>query len=214
MSGRRWTTEEDEYLETWFGNEKTPVIATRLGRTSPSIHQRAKKLRLVDEDDLSLTAVREILGLGKDYRLLYEWLRDGRLVRRKKHGGKRSFVREADLVAFLRGNEHLIDKEHVDPAYQQFVAERWITTVEAFRRGACHPVVLEHAFHSGIVDEVRKRGIRWVIPESLLPRLVAGRRRFTEDAEHRRQVRMYDRLQARGTLRAMQKSRPRLRRAS
>lgn len=59
-----------------------------------------------------------------------------------------------------------------------------------------------------------KRGVRWVIPESILPRLIAGRRRFTEDAEHRRQVRMYDRLQARGTLRAMQRARPRLRKAS
>lgn len=214
MSGRRWTLQEDMRLDEAFGLVNTAALARELDRTTPAVHQRAIKRGLVNEDDLSLTDVREILGLGRDYRLLYTWLADGRLVRRTKHGGRRSFIREADLIAFLDANDHLIDRDRVAPAYQQFVSERWITTVEAFRRGAPHPVELEHAFHAGTVDEVRKRGVRWVIPESILPRLIEGRRRFTEDAEHRRQVRMYDRLQARGTLRALIKARPRLRRAS
>lgn len=214
MSGRRWTEAEEARLEEAFGIVATRTLARELGRTTSAVHQRALRLGLVAEDDLSLTQVREILGLGSDYRLIYTWLREGILVRRTKYGGRRSLIREDDLVAFLRANDHLIDRERVDAAYRQFVAERWITTVEAFRRGAAHPVELEHAFHAGLVDEVRKRGVRWVIPESILPRLVAGRRRFTSDAEHRRQVRMYDRLQARGVLRAMQRARPKLRRAS
>jgi hypothetical protein len=214
VSGRPWTPAEEAVLEERFGVDVTSVLAERLGRTSSAVHQRALRLGLVAEDDLSLTQVREILGLGSDYRLIYAWLRDGLLIRRRKYGGRRSLIREVDLIAFLRANDHLIDRDRVDAAYRQFVAERWITTVEAFRRGASHPVELEHAFHAGLVDEVRKRGVRWVIPESILPRLVAGRRRFTEDAEHRRQVRMYDRLQARGTLRAMQRARPRLRRSA
>ena len=214
MSGRPWTREEIAILEERFGLDATRVLAKRLGRTTTAVHQRALKLGLAHEDDLSLTEVREILGLGKDYRLIYKWLADSLLIRWRKHGGRRSFVREEDLVAFLAANHHLVDRDRVDVAYRQFVPDRWITTVEAFRRGAPHPIELEHAFHAGLVDEVRKRGVRWVIPESILPRLVAGRRRFTSDTEHRRQVRMYDRLQARGNLRALQRARPKLRKAS
>lgn len=182
MSGRRWTSDEIAILEDRYGTGATAALAKALNRTPSAVHQRALKLGLVQEEDLSLTAVREILGLGSDYRLIYTWLREGRLIRRQKYGDRRSLIREADLIAFLRDNDH--------------------------------PLQLEHAFHAGTVDEVRKRGVRWVIPESILPRLVAGRRRFTEDTEHRRQVRVYDRLQARGTLRAMQRARPRLRKAS
>jgi hypothetical protein len=132
VSGRRWTPDEIAILEGRFGVDVTSVLAARLGRTPTAVHQRALKLGLVDEDDLSLTQVR----CGA--------------IRRS--GGR------------CRG------------------------------RGS--------------------RGLLIRRPESILPRLVAGRRRFTADAEHRRQVRMYDRLQARGTLRALLRARPRLRRSA
>lgn len=40
---------------------------------------------------------------------------------------------------------------------------------------------LEYAAHAGTIPEVRRRGVRWVIPESVLSRLVEGRRRWTDD---------------------------------
>lgn len=203
MAGRRWTAAEDAVLDEQFGILDTRVIARRLARTSPAVHQRALKRGLVDAmagGDLSLTDVRQILGLADDYRLIYGWLREGLLVRRTRHGGRRSWIAEDDLVSFLRANEHLIDRAKVDPAYQQFVADRWITLVEAFRKGAAHVVSLEHACLAGTIPEARKRGVRWVIPESIVPRLREGRRRWTDDVEQHRQLQMYLRLQRRGKL--------------
>jgi hypothetical protein len=218
VSGRAWTPEEDEILESMLGDQHTATIARRLGCTEARVNNRIarlglsrKRLGVYSANELSL-----ILGIEGSW-IRDALLRTGILPMRWVQGRGRfgqSEVTEADLIAFLRAYPHLVDRDRVDAAYRQFVSERWVTTVEAFRRGACHPVVLEHAFHSGLVDEVRKRGQRWVIPESFLPRLVEGRRRSTDDTEHRRQVRMYERLQTRGTLRAMNRARPKLRRAS
>jgi hypothetical protein len=103
MAGRRWTAAEIALLEGRFGVDATSVLARQLSRTSSAVHQRALKLGLVQEDDLSLTEVREILGLGRDFRLIYSWLADGRLVCRRKYGGRRSFIREADLSQLMTG---------------------------------------------------------------------------------------------------------------
>jgi hypothetical protein len=218
VNGRVWTPEEDEVLETMLGDHRTSAIAKRLGCTEARVNNRIARLGLSRKriGVFSANELEGILGWEGNW-IRASLLRTGILPMRWVKGRGRfgqSEVREEDVIAFLRAYPHLVDRDRVDAAYRQFVSERWITTVEAFRRGACHPVVLEHAFHSGLVDEVRKRGQRWVMPESLLPRLVAGRRKYTPDEEHRRQVRMYDRLQARGTLRAMHRARPKMRKAS
>lgn len=194
---RHWTPDEEQVLEEAFGIVETRILAGRLGRTTSAVHQRALKLGLVDDEDLSITAVMEILGLGRDSRRLYTWIDSGKLPRRSRFNGRRKFVTEADLVAFIREHGHLLDREKVQPPYRQYVEHRWITLVEAFRRGAAHYVELEHAAHAGLIPELERRGVRYVIPEAILPRLVEGRRRFTTDAEHHRQVVLFNRLAGR-----------------
>lgn len=197
MAGRRWTAAEDAILEEQFGIVETRILARRLDRTPPAVHQRALKRGLVGDVDLSITAVMEILGLGRDSRRLYAWIGEGKLPRRSKFAGRRKFVTEEDLIAFIREHGHLLDRDRVQPPFRQYVEHRWITLVEAFRRGAAHYVKLEHAAHAGLIPEIRRRGVRYVIPEAILPRLIEGRRRFTTDEQHHRQVVLYNRLAAR-----------------
>lgn len=213
----RWTPEDDQVIEDMVGDHQTAAIAKRLRLSVSQVNNRIAVLGLSRrrEGVYSANALAEVLGIEGN------WIRSfllgsGVLPSRRTQSGRfgRTEVREQDLIAFLREHPHLIDRNRIHAAYRQYVDERWITTAEVFRRGGPHPVELEHAFHAGLVDEVRKRGLRWVVPESILPRLIAGRRRFTPDAEHRRQVRMYERLQARGTLRAMTRARPRRRKAA
>jgi hypothetical protein len=217
MTRHRWTLADDRLIEDLVGEHRTDYIARRLGLSVGQVNNRIAALGLSRrrEGVYSANALQAVLGIEGNW--IRSFLLGTGVLRSRRRGVGRwgqTEIREHDLVAFLRAYPHLIDRDRVDAAYQQFVDDRWITTVEAFRRGAPHPVELEHAFHAGTVPEVRKRGMRWVIPESLLPRLVEGRRRWTDDAEHRRQVRMYERLQARGVLRAMVKAQPRRRRTS
>jgi translation initiation factor IF-1 len=180
-----------------IGEHKAETIARRLGVSIDRVHNRMARLGLSRrvEGIYSANELATVLGLEGNW--IRRFLLESGLLPSTRIAGRGRFgvtqIKDQDLVAFLRASPHLIDRDRIDVAYRQYVDERWITTVEAFRRGASHPVELDHAFHAGTVDEVRKRGVRWVIPESILPRLVAGRRRWLSDTEHRRQVRVYDR---------------------
>jgi hypothetical protein len=205
VSGRRWTPEEDAVLERMLGDHRSEAIAKRLGVSVSRVNNRISNLGLSRRVDGVYSANELAIVLGLEGNWIRHFLLGTGLLPSTRIKGRGRYgvtqVKEADLVAFLRSHPHLIDRDRIDAAYRQYVDERWITTAEAFRRGAAHPVELEHAFHAGTVDEVRKRGVRWVIPESVLPRLVEGRRRWMDDAEHRRQVRVYDRLQIRSNSR-------------
>lgn len=217
MSRHRWTPADDDLIDRLVGDHRTEFIARRLGLSVSQVNNRIAVLGLSRKrtDVYSANELSGILGIEGNW-IRSSLIATGLMRSTRSSSGRfgRTQVTERDLIAFLREYPHLVDRDRVDVVYRQYLEDRWITTAEAFRRGANHPVVLEHAFLSGLLEEVRKRGMRWVIPEAVLPRLVAGRRRFTDDVEHRRQVRMYDRLQARGALGALARSRPKLRRSA
>lgn len=211
MSGRRWTPEEIDLLEQHYGGQPVEAIARRLGRTEASVYVRAGKMRLGRQRPagvLSLTELMVALGISH-HAMVTRWIRDRKLVASRKpiaYGSAKRpewWIHERDLAAFLAAYPHLVDRDGVDPAYRQFVPERWITFVQAFRRGAAWPFFLDTAVKAGLIPEARKRGehgTRWAIPERILPALVEARQRMTSDAEHRRLVVAYDRLQRRGGL--------------
>lgn len=198
-------------LEDLYGTVPVAVIAKRLGRTVPAVYERAAKLHLGPNRPADVLVASEVMAITAidSHPTFVRWVREGYLVaERKPHAfsaAKRPewWVRQADLERFLAEHSHLVDRERVDPVFRQFVPERWVTLVEAFRRGAAHPNLLENAVKAGLVPEARKRGeagTRWAIPETIVPALTAARRRMTTDAEHRRLVVAYDRLQRRGGL--------------
>jgi hypothetical protein len=198
---RRWTPEEDDVLESLAGSLGITRIATRLGRTVASVSSRASLLGIsfAPSGVFSLNELTQVIGTT-DYRQIRQWVEDGLLegTRNRGRGRYGTFqVSEKELVKFLREYAWLVDRRKVDAAYQQFVGEQWITLAEAFRRGAAHVVSLEHGFHAGLIPEARKRGNRIVVPESILPRLVEGRRLHTTDVEHRRSWTTYAKTQFR-----------------
>lgn len=212
MAGRAWTPDEDEQLEELYGSEPVGAIAARLGRTVSAVHNRAVKKHLGPQRPPDVLTAYDVMGIvgRSDYPCLQRWVRDGWLRAERKpaaYGAARKrpewWIRMGDLERFLREYPHAIDRDDIDPAWQQFVPERWITLVEAFRRGAAHPNLLENAVKAGLIPEARQRGIkgtRWAIPERLVPGLTEARRLMTPDTEHRRLVLQYARLQRRGQL--------------
>jgi len=209
----RWTAEDDRLIEDMAGEHRTATIAKRLGLSESQVNNRMavlgisrKRVGVYSRNELSL-----ILGT-QDNTFLRHIVETGVIAARRIEGRGRWGqweITERDLIAFLSEHPELFDRSRVDAAYQQFVDERWITLGEAFHRGAAHIVSLEHACLAGTIPEARKRGVRWVVPEPILPRLIEGRRRWTPDTEHRLQVRMYDRLQARHQLTGKRHRRPR-----
>lgn len=207
MNGRLWPVAHDAAMRADYGAVPIGELAERFGRTVSAVHNRANRLGLAgyEDDTFSLNIVCELLGVVGDGRLGKAWVHSGLLKAKVRKGGRgrwgRTFhIAEPDLIAFLQANPHLVDRDDVQLPYRQYVLERWMTLPVAFRRGAAHPVELEHACHSGAIPEARKRGVRWVIPESAVLRLIEGRRRWTDDVSWRAQVMVYDRSQRRSTL--------------
>lgn len=198
LGRRRWAAEEDALLSDLAGNLGITRIARRLGRTLASVSSHAAALGISTKPDgYSANAAMGILGVT-DHRVMREWIRAGLLPGTHNPGrGARGeyLIAEETLVAFLRRQPHLVDRAKVDAAFRQYVDERWITLGEAFRRGAAHVVSLEHAYRCGLLPEVRRRGLRIVIPERVLRLLVDGRRTVTSDLEHRRSLARYERTQ-------------------
>lgn len=209
MAGRRWTDAELEQLHDLWGTSHPRTIARTLGRTLPAILVRASLEglgRTTPAGSLTLNEAMRAIGCTS-HNTVKHWMAQGWLVgsRHTLRGAKRPdwIITEQHLADFLRKHPHLVDRDDVDPAYRQFVPERWVTLVQAFRLGAAFPVLLENAVKAGTIPEARQRGekgTRWVIPVSILPRLTEGRRRFTGDLEHRRLVLAYDRAQRTGTV--------------
>lgn len=210
MAGRRWTPAELETLQDMYGEIRVDVIAKGLGRTVSAIHVQAGKLHLGRARPAGVLSLHELMGvLGVDsHNSVIRWIREDLLIARRKvtYGMTRRpewWITEPDLIAFLAANAHLVDRDRVDEAYRQYLAERWITLVEAFRRGAAWPFLLENAVKAGLIPEARKRGnigTRWAIPERILPALVAARKTKTSDSQHRRLVLMYNQAQKRGAV--------------
>lgn len=209
MGGRRWTTEEADTLDALWGTTSPRNIGRRIDRSPVAVLIRATRMGLGRSTPAgSLTGNEFMLAVGLTTWVTFRhWVRSGLLAatRNTLHGAGRPdwIVTEVALIAFLRHQPHLVDRDAVDPAYRQYVAERWVTLPQAFRLGAAFPVLLENAAKAGLIPEARQRGekgTRWAIPATILPRLVAGRRTMTSDADHRRLVVAYDRAQRMGAV--------------
>lgn len=210
MNGRTWTAAEISLLEELYGEVTVGAIAGRLGRTVGSVHNRATLMRLGRARPGDVMSLNEVMkgALGSDnHQVVIRWIREGLLpaTRGNAYGirNREWWIRVGDLETFLVAHPHLVDRDKVLAPFDRLLTERWISLVEAFRRGAAYPMFLEDAAKAGLVPEARKRGGPtgiWVIPESLLPFLVAARRRMTSEADHRRLVLAYGRHEQRSTV--------------
>lgn len=211
MAGRKWTEAEIAKLEEWYTSLKVETIARRLDRTVGAVQNMAQKRhmgRARPADVFSMHEFMQILDMDS-HATVRRWVREGSLkASRKATYGNRSrpewWIREKDMIAFLRQRpEQVPDIAKVQMPYRLAAGPRWITFVEAFRRGAAWPFFLENAAKAGLLPEAKKRGgtgTVWAIPETLLPSLIEARRRMTSDQAHRGMIMRYNNQQVKGNV--------------
>lgn len=190
MSGRRWTDDEIAFVEDNYYRKPAAAIARQLGRTASAVHLKASKLGVPRRDPGLLSLNELTILLGVDYHVLRRLV--GTEFPGRKGGSARingEFeIREDDVIAWLRAKPWMVDRDNVEPSWRVYVAERYVTVAEAFRRGAAHASALGQAAYAGLLPGQRKRGLFWVVPESTLPALIEARRTITDDATWRRMV--------------------------
>lgn len=213
---RFWSDEDHEFLVANYGDMPIDDIAKRLGRSPYAVYNRAGRYALGPNrphDVLLLAHVLEVIGeQGNHARFSspkYGFIARGMLKATRGKTFRQTahewWIREADLIEFLREYPQCVDRDKVQPPYRQYVADRYITLTEAFFRGAAYPTALEYAVKAGAIPEARNHGIpgsRWAVPESILPRLIEGRRRFVTDIDHARLRIGYVQAKRRAKLRA------------
>jgi hypothetical protein len=180
-----------ELLEEQYGRIPNEVLARRLGRTVWAMRLKAVKMGVLPWKYQQLSKGDVALITGQTgHRMLDQWIERGWLIVARMPGrgagGFRYVVAERDLVDFLHEHDEQVDRRLVDVAYQRHVRQ-WITTGEAYRRGAPDPGgALTRACEELELD-VRWRGVRRMLLEADLPALIEWRRaRGVDDQEHRR----------------------------
>lgn len=78
MTGRYWTTEEEDFLKEKVGTLSIPILAKRLGRSVNAIEVRMRKLGIENTKFLSgkLTANELANALQVDSHAIYLWIRN------------------------------------------------------------------------------------------------------------------------------------------
>lgn len=133
---RRWTKEEDAYLEDNWGDKTAPEIARKLGRTTTSVISRAKLSGLgaqTGNDELMTKEdVTIILGL-KRRETIDDWEKLGLKVKKKsirepgkyKRTRKTWLIRFSDLLEWLEAHQDKWDSRRI-PEYGLGVEYDWL----------------------------------------------------------------------------------------
>lgn len=187
---RRWWTDSElhELEARWHDGWAPAVIARALGRTAYGVRHKVWELKL-ERGWMSSNEVARLCGWAGQQPRVAEWIRAGQLkARHRLRTGRHAAwaVTHESLEAFLRDYPHLVDRRRVEDAWRQFVPEQWIGLPEAWRRGAPSEMTMNRACREGRVPEARQRGRWWLVPESILPRLVEERRARRDDLGHGR----------------------------
>lgn len=117
---RRWTPEEDAYLEDRWGTTPVMVMAEKLGRTVTAVNMRANKLWLGPfleaGNYVTLASLMRAIGCSRSLCSMDLWIRKGLPVRYKQVLKRRHKV--VDLEAFWKWaekNRSLIDFSKFEP---------------------------------------------------------------------------------------------------
>ena len=119
MNRRKWTPEEEEYLEASWGNLSIGEIASSLRRTDFSIKVKAVRMglgpMLESSDKLSISEVSEILNVTRD-RIMNTWVKKGLIVDKETLGREKAYylVSYNNLISFLQNNPYEWDSRNVE----------------------------------------------------------------------------------------------------
>ncbi len=118
MNRRKWTPEEEKYLEESWGNLSIDEIARNLKRTVFSLKVKAVRMglgpMLESSDRLSISEVSEILDVTRD-RIMNTWIKKGLIVEKERLGKSKYYylVKYNDLISFLQSNPYEWDSRNL-----------------------------------------------------------------------------------------------------
>ena len=119
MNRRKWTPEEEEYLEASWGSLSIGEIASNLKRTDFSIKVKAVRMglgpMLESSDKLSISEVSEILNVTRD-RIMNTWVKKGLIVDKETLGREKAYylVSYNNLISVLQNNPYEWDSRTVE----------------------------------------------------------------------------------------------------
>lgn len=146
LSGKRWSLEESEILETWWGIKSAKSIAKMVGRTETAVASRANYLGLGKAYDsglyLMIGHVCEILGYN--YGMVANWIKYNGFPARKKKllKSRRYFIDKEKMVKWLKDNQELWSSDRLDylalgvEAEEGWLKEKRKSDMHKRRRGA------------------------------------------------------------------------------
>ncbi|MBB6429194.1 hypothetical protein [Algisphaera agarilytica] len=104
MSERRWSVEEDQYLEDRLGKATHQTIGRHLGRSANAVRSRAKQLGITPRSaDGLLTTVAAAKLCGVSVQAIRYWIVSGGLpVRHEPAGQKAALIHPANLLDHVR----------------------------------------------------------------------------------------------------------------
>ena len=122
MGKRRWTKEEEQYLEDYWGRLSRQKLAKHLDRTVSSVKWKATAMGLgYKVDCVDGIPIRQLPSIvGASAMSIYKWQYKGLKV---KKIGNIVYVNEKDLEKFLIANPHLWDATKSDKTW--FIKYKW-----------------------------------------------------------------------------------------
>lgn len=207
-----WSTAEVDYLETWFGRRSDESIARSLGRSVLAVRLRAKRAGIRKRDaGLSSRDVARIFGVD-DGVVSKSWIRSGLLDARRgafRQGPHAMWlIEDAAIERFIRNHGQYVDPDRMPDSHFRDLACRHrfysLPEVEHLTGRDSHSLAtsLRKGLYSGV-----KRGTRWYVPASELPRIASrvlrvGRWTTLARVRHERELRLAERRNRRKGLAA------------
>lgn len=83
---KRWTTEEVNFLKTWYGNKPIPWIASKLDRPDGSVQRKIERMKLPKTTDAAgkITVYQLAKALNVDNHTVYLWIEKREMPHEKK----------------------------------------------------------------------------------------------------------------------------------
>lgn len=83
---KRWTTEEVDFLKTWYGNKPIPWIASKLDRPVGSVQRKIERMKLPRTTEAAgkITVYQLAKSLNVDNHTVYLWIEKHEMPHQKK----------------------------------------------------------------------------------------------------------------------------------
>lgn len=119
MKGKRWTQDEEAYLEKFHGRKSQKIIAKKLGKSVGSVREKARRMGLGNLEEaasgMSCSSVARTVGVSRKT-IYVTWIAKG--LKTKKIN-RYVMVDEDDLLEFMKSHPKLWDARKCEYCFFQ-----------------------------------------------------------------------------------------------